>query len=174
MRYSWHKDDQEDEFEGPSKSELKRQSEALQSLGKRLTEMTNEQLTKVPMSDTLAKAILEHKRLKQGEAMRRHLQYIGKLMRSEDNEAIQNVVDRFDAGSQAYVQHFHMLERWRDRLLNEGQDALTELLAEFPEFDIQHLRQLIRNAQREQSAGKPPASARKLFSYIREVVEARQ
>ncbi|MFB9885763.1 ribosome biogenesis factor YjgA [Balneatrix alpica] len=166
----WQQHDQEDE--GPTKSELKRQMEALQKLGQKLTTLPNEQLAKVPMSDTLAKAVAEHKRLKQGEAKRRHLQYIGKVMRSEDAEAITLVVERFEAGSQAYTQHFHRLERWRDRLLSEGNEATAELLAQYPAFEAQHLRQLIRNAQREQAANKPPASARKLFQYLREVIEA--
>ncbi|MFP8967082.1 ribosome biogenesis factor YjgA [Pokkaliibacter sp. CJK22405] len=172
MSRSWYNDNDDfDADEGPSKSELKRQMEELQALGKKLTQLTKEQLAQVPMSETLEKAIVEHKRLKQGEALRRHMQYIGKLMRTEDSEGIQAVVDRFDASSHAYVQHFHMLERWRDRLLNEGNETITEIINHYPDMDAQHLRQLVRNAKQEAARGKAPTSSRKLFTYIREIVE---
>ena len=69
--------------------------------------------------------------------------------------------------------HFKRLEKWRDRILDEGDNAINELMDEFPEADRQQLRQLYRNAMNEQKKNKPPASARQLFKYIRELADLR-
>ena len=65
-----------------SKTQIKREMEALQDLGKKLLGLSKNQLKKVEMSDTLREAFVEAGRIKQHEAMRRHLQYIGKIMRT--------------------------------------------------------------------------------------------
>lgn len=154
-----------------SKTEVKRQMHALQELGMRLTKLNRSQLDKIEMGEQLRNAIEEFWRIKSNGAQKRHLQYIGKLMRTEDQEAIEHGIGTFEAGHQAHTQTFHKLERWRDRLIGEGNDALKEFVAETPTADVQHLRQLIRNAQKEQKLEKPPAAARKLFKYLRELAE---
>lgn len=154
-----------------SKTQLKREMEALQKLGAKLLDQKPDFLAKLPLSDKLLAALEESKRIKQREAKRRHLQFIGKLMRDVDAEQIQQALDRQEAGTQAYIQHFHKLERWRDLLIDdEGQ--ITAFMAEYHEADRQHLRQLIRNARKEASQNKPPASSRKLFKYIRDLDES--
>jgi ribosome-associated protein len=104
-------------------------------------------------------------------ARKRHNQYLGKLLRGHDVEAIQSVLDNFDSASREYNNRFHQLERWRERLLDEGDDALQELMLEYPDIDSQHLRGLIRQAQHERAREKPPLAARKLFKYLREMAE---
>lgn len=159
-----------DEEELKSKTQLKREAEALQKLGARLIDQKPEFLDKLDLSNQLLAAIEESKRIKQREAKRRHLQYIGKLMRDIDAEQVQQALDRQEAGTQAYIQHFHKLERWRDQLLaDDGQ--INAFVAVYPDADRQHLRQLLRNTRREAEHNKSPASARKLFKYIRELDE---
>ncbi|WP_286237285.1 ribosome biogenesis factor YjgA [Neptuniibacter halophilus] len=155
----------------PSKTEVKRQMHALQELGERLTRLNKDQLGKLELSDTLHNAIEEFHRIKSNGARKRHLQYIGKVMRNEDAEQIEQGIGLFEAGHQAHTQVFHRLEQWRDRLINEGNSALQAYINEHPSADVQHLRQLIRNAQKEQQQEKPPASARKLFKYLRDIAE---
>lgn len=165
-----------DEFdeEWVSKTQRKREMEALQAIGAQLPELNQEQLDKVPMGDDLRRAVLEAKRLQpRSEAIRRQLQYIGRLMRGEDAEAIQQALDRFEAGKQAHLQIFHKLERWRDRLIGGDNNDLQAYLEEDAEADIQHLRQLLRNAQKEAKQGKPAGAGKKLFKYLRERAEAR-
>ena len=41
-----------------------------------------------------------------------------------------------------------------------------------PQVDSQQLRTLIRNAQREATAQKPPKSSRDLFKLLREIAES--
>jgi ribosome-associated protein len=156
-----------------SRSQKKRDVEALQDIGVRLVELKPDQLEKIDISDTLREAIIEAKRLTSRSAIRRHMQYIGKLMRTEDGEEIQAAIDRFDVTTQAHNQVFHKLEKWRDRLINNEKGMLDVILTEYPQTDMQHLRQLVRNAQKEQSQNKPPAATRKLFKYLRELEENR-
>ena len=144
---------------------------ALQELGARLTKLNKEQLNKLELSERLHLAIEEFHRIKSNGAQKRHLQYIGKIIRTEDTDKIEHGLGLYEAGQQAHTQTFHKLERWRDRLINEDNNALQEYIDEHPTADVQHLRQLIRNAKKELSIQKPPASARKLFKYLREVAD---
>jgi ribosome-associated protein len=165
------RDPADQDVEWVSKSQVKREMHELQAIGKKLVSLNNDQLAKVPMDSALREAINECRRLKKGEAIRRQLQYIGRLMRLADADAIGTALDSFEAGKQAHDAHFHRLERWRDRLINGTADDLTDFVAAYPQADVQHLRQLIRNAQKETLQQKPPASARKLFKYLRELAE---
>ncbi|GAB3476297.1 ribosome biogenesis factor YjgA [Marinomonas epiphytica] len=156
-----------------SKTQIKREMEALQVLGKKLLSLSKGQQKKVPMSDTLRDALAEADRIKQHEAMRRHLQYIGKIMRTEDHEAIEHQVALFDTTSAAYNKLFHQLEQTRDTLIGENSKAaLSDYLAEHPELeDIQQLRQLIRASQKEVQKGANTTNRKKLFRFLREAQE---
>lgn len=151
-----------------SKSALKREMTALQKLGEELVELSSAKLAKVPMPEELEEAVALARRLKNREGKRRQLQYIGKIMRTIDSDAIKQALESFHHESVAFRQQFHKLENWRDRLLTEGDRALDDLLVEMPNLDRQHLRQLIRQANKEASQNKPPAAARKLFQYLRD------
>lgn len=160
----------ENEEEVKSKSQLKREMEELQKLGEKLLGLKPDVLEKMDLSDRLRAAIDESKRITQNEAKRRHLQFIGKLMRDVDVDEIREVIERQDAGSQAHAKHFHQLEGWRDGLIDHDKNLDTYLEA-YPEADRQHVRQLVRNVRREIEQNKAPTSARKLFKYIRQIDE---
>lgn len=154
--------------EPPSKSQLKREMEALQQLGKQIIEMKPSQRAQLPLSDDMLAAVEEMGRITSHEARRRHMQYVGKVMRSEDVDAINAAFQRIEDQQNSRDVAFHQLEQWRDRLIENGDAALDELLAKFPAIDIGQVRQLIRNARRERDAGKPPTNSRKLFKLLRE------
>ncbi|HEX5513806.1 MAG TPA: ribosome biogenesis factor YjgA, partial [Gammaproteobacteria bacterium] len=101
---------------------------------------------------------------------RRQLQLIGKLMRQEDAEPIREALARLEHKSAAAIAEHHQAERWRERLLGEGDAAVTEFVAQYPTVDRQQLRQLIRSVQQEQAGNKPPRSARELFRLVRSLV----
>lgn len=160
----------EDELEPvKSRTQIKKEMEALQKLGKRLIDLKPDQLKEVPISEELHKAIQDYAKMPHREAKRRHMQFIGKLMRSEDGDAIQAVIDRYDSSSQAFAQELHQLEVWRTRLIEEGNKALTEFVEAHPSSDIQQLRQLIRNAQKDAKNQKNTGASKKLFQFIRSV-----
>ncbi|QFU02300.1 hypothetical protein FIU83_11670 [Halomonas sp. THAF5a] len=154
--------------ERPSKSQLKREMQALQQLGEQIIAMSDAQRARFPLSDDLLAAVEETGRIKAREARRRHMQYVGKLMRGEDLDGIQAVFDEIENEKLRRDHAFHRLEKWRDRLIDEGDDAVEAFVAEFPDVERQALRQLIRNARRERDQGKPPTNARRLFKLIRD------
>jgi ribosome-associated protein len=154
-----------------SKSQVKREMTALQKLGERLVDMNDKQLATIPLDDSLLKAIHEARKMPAREARRRHLQFIGKLMRHTDNLAIQEAVDKLQDKSDQYIHLQHKIERYRDLLLENDSQVFQNLIAQCPAIDVQHLRQLVRSAQKEREENKPPASARKLFAYIRAQME---
>lgn len=158
----------------PSKTQRKKEMHALQDLGKQLTELSDNQLASLELPEDLRLAITEMHRIRQNEARRRHLQYIGKVMRKIDSDAIQTQLDALNAKHSLNVQLQHQIEHWRDQLLEGQADVLQQFIDKYPHVDIQHLRQLIRSAQKELSQGKPPAHARKLFRFLRDTVFEQQ
>lgn len=153
-----------------SKTRRKQEMHALQDLGQALVKLSPQQLAQLKLPETLAEAISEAKRLKKHEAIRRQMQYIGRLMRQVDAAPIQAQMDAWRSDSAAEAARHHRLERWRDRLLADD-DALTEFAAAHPGIDTQALRSLIRNARRETALGKPPRNARALFRALREIMQ---
>lgn len=165
-------DRQDDDALLKSKSQLKREMHALQDLGKRMLDLSDDQLQTLPISDTLRAAVAESRRIRQNEARRRHLQYVGKVIRQEDDpEALRRAVEAFDAGSEEHTRRHHLAERWRDRMIAEGNASVAGFVESCPGADVQHLRNLVRNAQKEVSTGKNTGQGRKLFRYLRECID---
>jgi len=149
----------------PSRSQLKRDSQELRDMGAQLVQMPNAHLNKITMDSSLMAAIKEARRLKSNDARRRQIQYIGKLMRNMDLTEIRHSVEKLNHQSQTFRQHFAMLEQWRDRLIDEGNDAIEEFLAAFPNADRQQIRNLSRQAGREKNG----SAKSKLFKYLKEI-----
>jgi ribosome-associated protein len=167
---SWESTD-DSEVEIVSKTQLKRIAEAKQELGKELSNLPVEKLKKFQLGNDLLDAITAYKTMNSNGAKKRQLQFIGKLMRSIETETIEAELNRLKQQSHLQTAHHHMLEKWRDRLLGEdGNQALTELLQQYSHLDVQHLRQLIRNAKKESASGKPPKSFRQIFRYLNDEI----
>jgi len=153
----------------PSKTKIKQQMHDLRDLGEELTELSKDQLAQLDIPDNLRSAINELKGINKFGAQRRQIQYIGKLMRDIDPAPILAKLAGWKGYSQQHTAHMHLLERWRERLL-ESDAALTELLAAYPKIDVQHLRSLIRNAHKESANTKPPKSFREIFQVLRDII----
>jgi ribosome-associated protein len=163
--------DGDDEYgpdDPPSKSQLKRESTALQDLGEALVALPADRLKRLDLPDNLRIAVNEARRITAHGALRRQYQYIGKVMRNIDPAPIRAQLEVFAGKSREHKAWLHGLERWRDRLLADG-NALGELVAEHPDVDIQQIRTLIRNALREREQSKPPRAFRELFRILREL-----
>lgn len=135
-------------------------------------ELSDSELARIPMPDALREAVQAARHMTARGALARQRQYLGRLMREIDPEPIRDALDAVHARGTAHAARFHRLERWRDRLLAEGDDALEALIAEYPQVDVQQLRSLVREATRERKLGKPPQAARALFRYLRSSIEA--
>ena len=164
-----------DDFsEEKSKTQVKRELHALVDLGERLTTLKPDLLNRLPLTDGLRRALADAPKHTANIARKRHILFIGKLMRDQDIDAILTLIDQLDASTRQYNERFHGLERWRDRLLGGDDAVLDSFVGDYPEADRQHLRQLIRQAQHEAAQSKPPAASRKIFKYIRELNEAKR
>lgn len=152
--------------EKPSKSQRKRDMIALQKLGEELVDLPLSQLKKFPLSEKLYEAIIEARSLNSHEAKRRQVQYIGRLMRDEDPKPIEDSLAKIQHRHQQDKVQFHKTERWRDKLIKEGDKALQEFLIHFNMTDDQHLRQLVHHAEE----GKRGADT-ELFRYLRQIIE---
>ncbi|MFI0488474.1 MAG: ribosome biogenesis factor YjgA [Yersinia sp. (in: enterobacteria)] len=167
------KNEDDDEIIWVSKSEIKRDAEALKDLGSELVELGKNALERIQLDEDLLAAIELAQKIKK-EGRRRQIQLIGKMLRSRDVEPIQTALDKLKNRHNQQVSLFHKLEMLRDRLIEEGDDAIPTILALYPDADRQQLRSLVRNAQKEKATQKPPKSYRQIFQYLRELAEKQQ
>ncbi len=155
-----------------SKTSLKRDSEEAQDLGKQLAALSKSQLAKIELGESLFDAIMQTKNIKPNtEAFRRQLQFIGKLMRNEDLEAIQTSLERVLNKNNEAAAKAQVFEKLRDRLLNGGDAEVQSLLEEHPQLDRQKLRQLVRQTNKELAKGPQSKSSAELFKYLRGELE---
>lgn len=140
-------------YDGPSKSQVKRDMLALLDLGKELVELSPERLKQLPLSERLYEAIRLAQRTTSREGLRRQVHYVGKLMRDAQADEIRTQLDTWKNGSREQTQAMHRLETLRDRLLKDD-GALTTLLEKYPQADVQHLRSLIREGRKEVTANQ--------------------
>lgn len=150
-----------------SKSQRKRDMLELQKLGKTLIDLSASQLAKIPLPEPLLEAIHFAHTLKAHEAIRRHLQYIGKIMRVFDAEPIRVALKKIQFINEKRTVEFHTVEKWRDQLITGGDADLQQLLEIRPQGDRQTLRQLIRNAKHDLANHKQSGADTALFRYLR-------
>ncbi|MDO4937466.1 MAG: ribosome biogenesis factor YjgA [Sutterellaceae bacterium] len=158
-------EEDDDFYDGPSKSQKKRDSEAMQKLGLELARLGTDQLARIDLPEDILDAINDYKKMKSFGALRRQAQLIGKLMRKLDGAAVREAIDRATGESRAAVAALHRAERLRDAMI-EDDKAVTSYIEENPEADVQRLRQLVRAARKERDQAKPPKSARELYKLL--------
>ena len=167
------RDDETGEFLSPSRSQNRREALEVLSLGEQLVSLTEAQLARLPVPESLLPHIRECKRITAQIAHKRQLQFLAKQMRREDDEVLEAIRDALDEKGEAArreVAAMHRVETWRDRLLEGGDAALAELLDEYPVADRQQLRQLVRNTLEERKRNKPPRAFRELYRALRELI----
>lgn len=161
--------DTANQYDGPSKSQRKRDSHALQKLGVQLVALTAEQLRRIPMPETLAEAIDLARKITAHEGRRRQMQYIGKLMRQLEVEPIQQALARMTDGDRQATALMHAAEHWRERLLAEP-DALARWMDAHPRTNRTRLESLINGARTDAANSKPGRSYRDLFRLLRDTL----
>jgi len=158
----------EDEWEDEkSKSEVKRELLALKELGKELLKLPVKDLDKLNLSERLYEALLKAQDMQKG-ALKRQTSTIGGLIIHEDHEAIKESIQKIRQEHNGQIKQFHQLEQWRDELLAGDKEIMSLLRNQFDGFDMQYVRQLVRNSSKETAAEKPPKSARILFKYLQQ------
>jgi ribosome-associated protein len=156
-------------YDRPSKSQLKREMLALQALGAELTALGKDTLAKMPMPEDLAAAVHAARRITDHEGKRRQMQYVGRVMRGlreDEVAALRTAIDASKGVDKAGTARLHWIEHTREQLLTRD-TALTEFLRSHPQADAQQGHTLIRNARREAEQNKPPRYFRELFQWIK-------
>ena len=155
-----------------SKTELKKDSKKIQQFGRKISELTinNIEAFKFPLN--IYEAVIGLKNLKSNSAKKRQVQYLGKLLREIDLTDAFLVMKQLKVSSQKEIQRNHIIEGWRDKLLSNN-DSITEFIDEYPKIDRQSLRQTVSNAQKEKKDNKPPKHSRQLFKLIKDIIMAK-
>jgi ribosome-associated protein len=161
-------DDSDDHLaERPNKSQLKREMQELQELGVELVKLPADKLAELGLPEKLHDAIELARRITSHGAQKRQRQYIGGLLsKLDDVQPIRTYLEQLSGADRVSKARFQENERWRARLISEGDTALAEFLERHPEADRQHLRRLVRDAAADAAAGRPPRHARELFRYL--------
>ena len=154
-----------------SKSQKKREAESLKKMGLAFVDLSLTKLDSLPLPDNLRKAIIDAKSIKSHGAKRRQAQLIGKLMRSADFEAIEAAYQQILDEDSSVTADFHEVELWRDKLIQEGKDALTEFIDLYQPEEVQQLRQLIKKAVDDRLKEKNSGAAKALFRYLRSSIK---
>lgn len=154
----------------PNKTRIKQEIAAMFELGEKISGLTLAQIQSLDLPEQIQKGVIQAADMPPKGARKRLLKYIAGQLYKIDAAPIIEKIARFEHKSAHAVREHHIAERWRDRLLKEGNDALTELIDDYPDADRQHLRQLLRNAQKESATGKPPRSARQLYKYLKSLI----
>ncbi len=166
----------ENGYDRPSKSQLKRDMHALQELGEALIALPKDALKRMPMSEKLNDAVREARRITDHEGKRRQVQYVGRVMRTlleDEVAALRTALDTHRGVNKAETARLHWIERSRDKLL-ANDAALTDFIREHPGVDAQEGRTLIRNTRKERELQKPPRYYRELFQWIKNAAGVEQ
>jgi len=157
----------ENDGEFVSRTKKKQQVEELQKLGAALIALPAVTLDALDLPAQLLAAVRDAQRFTSHGALRRQVQFIGKIMRKIDPEPVRAAVAAITNQSATVRARQRRLEQWRERLIADDA-ALTEFAGEHAGADLQAMRTLIRNARKEIAEGKPPRAQRELFRVLRE------
>jgi len=159
---------EEDDF--ISKTRRKRRSHDLQDVGAALVELSEAELARLDLPESLRDAVLACKGITRHEARRRQMQYIGKIMRNVDAAPIAERLRALEAPSQRDTALHHLAEKWRQELL-AGPEAMQRFAREFPEADRNHLGNLVKGALDERRDSRPPKCFRELFHAVNALIQ---
>lgn len=161
------------ETDEPSKSELKRRMTGLRKLADELSRIPQADLLDFDLVPSLVDSIETAKRLKSSNARNRQLRHASKLLDKSGEEVIEQLQGYFESKrlkAQSFNAVHKLIESWRDRISSNPNDAIQELINEYPAVDRQEIRTLARHAAKEKASGTAMTQQRKLFCYLRDQV----
>lgn len=165
-------DDEEVEYYAirPNKTQIKKEIAALFALGETMSKLSPAQLTSLGLPENIHQAVSEVSTMPQTGARKRSLKYIAGQLHKIDVGPFKEKLARIQNQSAHAVREHHIVEHWRDRLIHEGNDALTELFDEQPTADLQRIRQLLRSIKKETDNNSQPKSSRLLYRYLKSLL----
>jgi len=152
-----------------SKTELKREAKNVHEFGKILVSLTELQIAQIDLPENILDAIKDLKNIKKGSAKKRQSLYLAKLLREIDLSKAQDFVNQIKFESQAEIRRIHEAEDWRDKLISDV-SYLTNIIDKAQNVDIQRLRNLVINSQKEIKKQKSKKNQKELFNYLKEIL----
>lgn len=149
----------------PSKTARKKEQLALQELGERLIGLSADDLAALPIDEGLRDAVSEAASIKSRSALRRQKQLIGKLMRESDAAVIRQALEAGDAEERLARRVFADAEAWRDRVLEDGDQAVLALRSSVDNVDAT-LDGLLRDLRATRSERTAKHLRREVFRVI--------
>ena len=162
------------EDEPPSRSQLKRESAAMQGLGEELCKLPGQVLLELGIDEHLREAILVWQKTRSHEGKRRQMQFVGRLMREMDTRELFKVWQNFKMDGAASAKALHDLEALRRRLIDNAPGVWSEVFSRFPDIDKQELERMAKEAKEEVEANKPPRAFRAIFRFLRDAEGGRE
>ncbi len=156
----------------PTKGELKRQALAVQELANRLVDAPAELVEGLGLPEKLGDAISLARRITGGGALVRQKQFVAKLMRGIDLGPVRTALDARADAARLDAARFRRAERWRDRLVDDGPEALEAFAAEHPGADRAALTALTAAAVAERRSGAAAGAGRRLFRFVQALLTA--
>ena len=152
--------------ERPSKSARKRESQALQELGEELIDLPEPIFRELELPEALREAIVAARAMTSRGALLRQRQFIGRLMRTIDAGPVRASLEKHRLRQRSSGARFHLVEEWRDRLLNEGIAAIPALKAAAASVDAAEVRRLLEAVHRAHDERARRSAARALFRCL--------
>jgi len=152
-----------------SKTELKREAKNVHEFGKILASLTELQIAQIDLPENILDAIKDLKNIKKGSAKKRQSLYLAKLLREIDLSKAQDFVNQIKFESQTEIRRIHEAEYWRDKLISDV-SYLTNIIDKAQNVDIQRLRNLVINSQKEIKKQKSKKNQKELFNYLKEIL----
>lgn len=157
----------ENEKEYKSRTQIKKEAKELQKLGVKLSKLSSQELERMPIPEELKKALIEARSITSHVAGKRHRQFIGGLLRDVDIEPVHQAMIDIKINPDIESEVDTAIRTWIDRLLSDDRAAIEELIQICPGLERQRLTQIVRNAKKENTAGKSKKSLKKLQSILK-------
>ena len=171
MTNNFQNDNAQEEEPIVSKTTIKKEMLELKQLGDKIVALSENQLKKIPLDEKLSDAVMSARKITKHGGRKRQMQYIGKLMRHVDSEPIRAALDIIENGYAQDNKLFHLKEQWRDELLIADKEKLTAFYQQFPDVNLQLVRQLIRNHKNAKTDDKKIVVARQVFKLVSEQID---
>ena len=142
---------------------------ALKELGEKLIALSESDLGDFSLDEKLHKAIRDAASIKSHGALRRQKQLIAKLLRDVDPEPIRAHLARLTSDVIREKRLFAKAERWRDRLVTDGADAMQEFSADTGTDDTE-LRKLLAELEVAFDERSEKTVRRKIFRRVHEIL----
>jgi ribosome-associated protein len=156
---------------GPTRTQQRRDALAVLALAMQLVELPPSKLARANLPEDVMREVENTRRITAHVARKRQMGFLAKVMRRHEDDAYDGLRTLLGENREQLRKEtaaMHRLEALRDRLLQD-ENALQELIDQYPSIDRQHVRSLVRQARVERDGNKPPRAFREIFQLLKQV-----